>query len=526
MSARRALALAVMVLVALPAASELRFDATTAGAVVATGNALGLSKQSNSNGPGIADSIGTFVSLDPESRDESPANPINPWPTGTTDDWTQNGSAAQLALPAGATVLYAELVWGGSTSYGGEDVRSALDTPVLLSAGAASISVQPDPATALTIEQTASGGFAANYYTRSADVTAFVAAHGATQYALEGVPATQATNINTLNAAGWTLLVAYGDPTQPIRALQLDVGGGWVDEISVLDFAFAGFCTPADGTVGGFAVASALEGDANFTGDALQIAESPAGPFAALSGPNNPATNFFASQINHAGGLLDTSGTFGTLNHDAANGTNVSGGRQGWDVTRVALSPANDQEGVVLRAITTGDAFVPVGAGIAIDVEAPDFRAASASADPTAIQVGETSVVTIAFENAGGAAANDISLTVPLPAGLVLDAFHTDGVPGNAHGAGVSAETLASGVDLGDLAPGASREATLTLRAVDAPEDAYILEPELSFAFASCPDGPAVVEARALDAVSIAAPEADAAFAALVALGWIARRRR
>ena len=36
------------------------------------------------------------------------------WPLGTTDDWALASSEAVLDLPAGATVVYAELVWGGT----------------------------------------------------------------------------------------------------------------------------------------------------------------------------------------------------------------------------------------------------------------------------------------------------------------------------------------------------------------------------------------------------------------------------
>ena len=63
-------------------------------------------------------------------------------------------------------VLYAELVWGGSSNYADEDVTGSLDTPIKLTAGGSSMMVSPDPTTALTIAQTAQSGFAANYYMR------------------------------------------------------------------------------------------------------------------------------------------------------------------------------------------------------------------------------------------------------------------------------------------------------------------------------------------------------------------------
>ena len=68
----------------------------------------------------------------------------------------------------------------------------------------------------------------------------------------------------------------------------------------------------------------------------------------------------------------------------------------------------------------------------------------SASANPTLIAVGGASEVTIAFENRGLGAAQDMTLTAPLPAGLALDAFRTDGAPGDVGGNPVSAATLQS----------------------------------------------------------------------------------
>jgi len=124
------LLLAIVTATALPRAAEaqsLRFSATAPGGIVGTGNTLGLAKEFNENGPGLRDSIGTFISLG-NTIDEPPTNPANPWPMGTTANWMENGSSAVLDLPE-AEVLYAELVWGGSFQYGTEDVSALRDTP-------------------------------------------------------------------------------------------------------------------------------------------------------------------------------------------------------------------------------------------------------------------------------------------------------------------------------------------------------------------------------------------------------------
>ena len=77
---------------------------TTNGAITFVGNALGLNKESTTDSPGTAGSIGTFITTDTSLRD----NPT--WPFGTTGDWHLNSSSASLGMPAGSRVIHAELI--------------------------------------------------------------------------------------------------------------------------------------------------------------------------------------------------------------------------------------------------------------------------------------------------------------------------------------------------------------------------------------------------------------------------------
>jgi len=481
-------------------ATQLRFTTTAPGGIVATGNTLGLSKQLNANGPGIEDSIGTFLSLG-GSVDDTPPNAANPWPAGTTADWTQNGSAADLVLPDEFDVLYAELLWGGSYNYG-EDVTAFLGSPVTLSTDGASLAAQPDDATAVTLAEMASSGFLVNYYLRSADVTAFVQAHGAGTYDVRGVPGTQIETINSLNAAGWTLVVAYRDGTQPVRNLSVFVGGSFVDEDTQQDYVVSGFCAPPSGPIGGKVAISAIEGDADITGDQLLIAPTVADAFVNLSGGNNPADNFFCSQMNDADGNLDTSGTFGSANQDAIAGVNVAGGRQGWDVTSVPVSSADGQlvagqQSAVMRTITTGDSFMPTLAAFQIDVNAPNFTAGASSLLTSAdvVAVGDALTVTVTLDNQGQAAATNVRFTLPLEGGLALQSFTTDGVAGDAQGAPVAAGDLSTGVDEGDLAPGQQRTVVLELDVTGPPSgSAFSIHPTWGYDFVTCQGEPPLSE--------------------------------
>jgi hypothetical protein len=504
---------ALLLLPATPThASDLRFSQTTAGQVVATGNTLGLSKAFGVNGPGIEDSIGTFISLNAASVDNVPAVAGNPWPAGTTNDWTVNGSAATLDLPLDVEVLYAELVWGGSTVYDTEDVTAFLDDPVTLGYGADAEPVDPDPSTDLDIAELSPSGFMANYYMRTADVTDFVIEHGAGVYSVSGVPATQTTTINSLNAAGWSLLVAYRDPTQPIRNLTIFVGGSFVDEESTEDYDFAGFCTPPSGPFTGRAVVSTIEGDADLVGDGFQIAESLAGPFVALSGPNNPVNNFFCSQLNDSTGALDNSGTFGNVNQNAAAGFNVVGGRQGWDVTSVAMSSAagqldNGQTTAVLRATTTGDSFVPTAVGFAIAVNAPEFSVTDneANAAPLLLALGESSTITVDLHNSGFVDAIDLVFRASLPEGLELASFAIDGNPGDIDGNPVDTAGIAAGVAVGDVAVGSSLQLVFEVTAAGPPAmgETWVIVPQWSYDYVSCVGEPPLTEPHGLAPIFI-----------------------
>ncbi|MEM7156467.1 MAG: MYXO-CTERM sorting domain-containing protein [Myxococcota bacterium] len=485
-------------------ASELRFSRTAAGQVVATGNTLGLAKEFAANGPGFEDSIGTFISLDDASVDDDPANPGNPWPMGTTGDWTLNGAEAELDIPPQVEVLHAELVWGGSSFYGSEDVRAFVDEPVTLSvAGGGSELITPDPITALDLAEVAFSGFEANYYMRSADVTAFVQDNGAGMYAVSGIPATQTVEINSLNAAGWTLLVAYRDSGEPIRNLTIFVGGSFVDEDSVEDYEFAGFCTPPSGAFEGRVVVSTIEGDAELTGDSFRIGETIGGASVPLSGPNNPVDNFFCSQLNDSSGNVDMSGSFGDANHDAAGGFTVAGGRQGWDVTSIAASSAeghfsNGQTEAVLTAVTTGDSFVPIATGFAIEVNAPDFSSEGngAQGDPLVLALGETSTVTVNMRNDGLVDATGLVFRAPLPEGLELSSFAIDGNDGDIDGNAVDDAGLMGGVPVGDIAVGVSRQIVFEVVSTGAPANdvTYLIQPRWDYDYVSCAGEPPLTE--------------------------------
>jgi len=499
------------------AETVLRFSVTTGGGIVGTGNSLGLSKELDLNGPGTEDSVGTFMTLVPGTIDDFPANAANPWFGDTTFDWTLNGSDAELLIPHSDTeILYAELVWGGSWAYGSENVSANLDDSIVLSSDGDSIDVAPDPATALTLAEVAMEGFAINYYLRSADVTDFVAEHIDGFYAAEGIPATQDSLIDELNAAGWSLIVVYRSSAEPIRNMTVFVGGEFVDEQSVVDYAVDGFCTPPSGAFDGYATISALEGDADRVGDSLTIAPTAMDAFVALEGPNNPQDNFFCSQINDFDGALDTAGTYGDNNHDAIAGNNIVAGRQGWDVTTVPMSSASGhlvagQTSAILRAETTGDSFLPTAAGFAIAVNAPDLTGADTGVTPGVLAIDETATITVEMENGGLVDATGLSFSVDVPEGLSVDGFSINGTDGDINGAAVATADLINGVDVGDVLVGDGLSIEFVVRAEGAPANGtdWDLIPVWDYNYISCAGEPALTESHFAPALNIEFDEED-----------------
>jgi hypothetical protein len=217
---------------AQPASAQYltRYTTLTNGAVTFTGNSLGLDGAPGQNGQGTRGGIATFITTDTTLRDATPAPSSAPlFPFGTTSDWQQNRSTAVLRVPAGARVLRAELIWGGSfadESLEG-NVAAFRNNAVSFTTPAGTFSVSPDPATARNfgaLEGNRCAGVRECYYVRTADVTALVAAAGPGTYATGGVPATQSAGDSNRPSAGWTLAVVYEDFAEPIRNLSLFLG--------------------------------------------------------------------------------------------------------------------------------------------------------------------------------------------------------------------------------------------------------------------------------------------------------------
>ena len=234
------------------------------------------------------------------------------------------------------------------------------------------------------------------------------------------------------NHAGWTLAIVYENPSLPLRDLTLWCGGVVVSpSAGSADITLTDFITPDLLPITGKLFVSAQEGDAVLEGDRMLFGRD-AASLAPISGPNNPEDNFFASQINDQNGVLDTSGTFGTRNANAAAGTNTSGCRQGWDITAIDVSArlSAGQTTAAVRFETDGDLYVPNCLALQIDSKGAVLQVQK-SVDKTSAEIGEPINYTVVVTNNGSIRAETVTLYDLLPneTTLVPGSVTIDGAP-------------------------------------------------------------------------------------------------
>jgi len=374
-----------------------RFLLNANGGITFTGNTLGLSRSEVVGVPGTVDSIGAFITTDTSQT-------FGTYPAGTTGDYTINSSTAVLQLPAGSSILYAELIWGGTYIDNGVDLSAFIDDPVTFTTPAGTFSITPDPNTAQEVLLSNSAPFPPTFaYVRSAEVTSFIQTGGAGNYTTGGVVGTIVIPDPTSNHAGWTLAVVFQNATFPLRNLSIRVGATVILSTSgPVSTIVNGFATPVMGPLNGRAFLSAQEGDANKTGDQALFGPT-LSSLTALSGPNNFVNNFFASQINQDDGTLDTSGTFGTRNQiNGSPGSNIVAGRQGYDITGADVTSTlfNNQTSAVLQLTTNGDGYLVNANGLEININTPLVNVVKSSSQIDAI-VGDTITYTVVATNTG-----------------------------------------------------------------------------------------------------------------------------
>jgi uncharacterized repeat protein (TIGR01451 family) len=353
------------------------------------------------------------------------------WIDADSDPATFDSSSSDLTLPAGASVLFAGLYYGGklAAGTGGSPAPnpSARETVLFKAPGDTSYR-------SLTASQVDS---ASTQYQDFVNVTPIVDAAGAGTYTTANVQV--GTGQSDSSEGGWALVVAYGDPAAPSRNLSVFDGMQAVGSTSVT-IPLSGFQTPLSGPVTSTVGVVAYEGDLGTTGDGAQIQRA-SGSFSALNNAVNPgsdtvasANNVFNSTISNAGALVTsrTPSFRNNLGYDA-------------DLFRTTNVLGNGQTSTQVRLSTSGDAYQPGVVTLATDLYAPKITATK-TVDRATANLGDALTYTVAVQNTGqdGAAGTTFSDSIPPGAAFVPGSIRVNG----------AVVSDAAGDDLGEFAGG------------------------------------------------------------------------
>ena len=345
-----------------------------------------------------------------------------------SDPSTFSSSRSDVILPEDARVLFAGLYWGAKAAGGtGGTTTTAPLTQMRLRA--------PGDAGYRTITSDRQFGPATGDrpYQQFADVTSIVAASGAGTYTGADVAAGTGED----RYAGWSLAIAYADPTAPLRNLTIfdgltDVGVG---ETTTVDIS--GFLTPLTGAVDSSIGLVAYEGDASSSGDRAQLNST------LLATPLSTGTNFFRS-TNERGGVNVTTREPAYLN------------MTGYDIKDVGTSGAvpNGARAATLQLSTTSERYLAGVVTSSINLYAPDFTTSTKSVTNLSGRAravpGDVLEYALTYSNTGQDPAVRVVADDPLPTGVTYQ-------PGSltiADGPGAGVVTDASGDDVGEYDAG------------------------------------------------------------------------
>ncbi|MFI7295622.1 DUF3344 domain-containing protein [Streptomyces sp. NPDC050121] len=211
------------------------------------------------------------------------------------DPNTYNSSSAEVRLPRGARVSYARLYWGGNLRVG-EQKPPADNARVLIAEPGGQYKAVP--ADTVVGHRVAQG---ADAFQASADVTDLVRDSGPGLYTVAQINV--AMGRSAAGAwGGWTLVVAYENPAEPLRHLALwdgfDTLGSPSGATAATEIRLRGLDIPAG--AGGRAGLVGYDGDRGRTGDSLMFSTDGRAA-TALTNPVNPSDDVLNSTISEPG---------------------------------------------------------------------------------------------------------------------------------------------------------------------------------------------------------------------------------
>ncbi|WP_371783654.1 DUF7507 domain-containing protein [Streptosporangium subroseum] len=336
-----------------------------------------------------------------------------------SDATTFNSSTADLTLSANPQIAYARLYWGGRgqtttdttglpagnrlapdiTLRGRVLIKAPGDTAYrTITATAGDIGDTPDNVTANGI-----------VYGASADVTSLVASAGAGTYAVANVQA--ARGLDGLGAfGGWSLVVAYRDPSLPLRNISVFDGFLYQQNgTASTTINLSGFRTPTTGAVNVQLGEVAFDGDNAIVGDSLSV-KTTNGPLTTLTDALHPADNFFNS-------------TIATLANQVTNRNPTYTNTLGYDSNIINASSAfrNNDTTAQFTFATVGDAYWPQAFFTQTDLHQANLQTTKSAQliGGGTPQPGSVLEYTITTTNTGDDTAIGVLLSDPIPANTV-----------------------------------------------------------------------------------------------------------
>ena len=205
--------------------------------------------------------------------------------------------------------------------------------------------------------------------------------------------------------AGWTLVVAYEDPTQPPRNLTIDDGFVTISSgAQPTSIPISGFRTPPSGAVLTTLGFVAYEGDAGLTGDSASLNKT------VLSDASDPPNNFFDSAISTLGTNVTTRNPNDTNNW--AYDSELVGAN--------GILPNNATTANIV-VTTSGDTYFPAVVTLATDLYAPNITSSKSVANIThpggPDQRGDVLRYTVSYTNTGADSAANFAMRDSIPSG-------------------------------------------------------------------------------------------------------------
>ncbi len=336
------------------------------------------------------------------------ATPVSNNPTvvmgyASIDGTTFNSSSADLAIPAGATVEWAGLYWGGvynATLAGitNPDASLNIQQVQLREPGAAAYTTID---AGITNIETTNVGANWNVFMSYADVTSIVQNAGNGTYTAADIALVTGSNF-TGPFGGWNMVIVYENPGDITRSISVWDGFDFFGFGTNDAFTVTGLLTPSAGTFDTDAGYFAMDGEANQVGDFVAINGT------VLSNALNPADNTLNSTISKFGvdvGARNPNQSFNWgLDIDIFDTTGLVPN----NATTLDVDLGSANEGI------WGGVFV-----LSTEVAFPSI--ASKNFSPTTVGRNQESTVTITLNNpASGVNLTNLSLTDNLPTGMVI----------------------------------------------------------------------------------------------------------